>query len=212
MANLAVNFAGISMKNPLFTASGTCGFGRELNDIFPIDKLGGIMVKGTTLQPRLGNDAPRIAETPSGVLNCVGLQNPGIENVLNEQLPWVLQHDLAVLANIAGNSPEDYAELAAKLDGVAGLAGLAGCYFASVPAALALVILGTGLGCAFGSVAHPMTAEHSIEWIYLQTTKGGPRKALAPNEAPVATFVLADEELVAVYAYCNLHGLWKTEI
>lgn len=124
MANLAVNFAGISMKNPLFTASGTCGFGRELNDIFPIDKLGGIMVKGTTLQPRLGNDAPRIAETPSGVLNCVGLQNPGIENVLNEQLPWVLQHDLAVLANIAGNSPEDYAELAAKLDGVAGLAGL----------------------------------------------------------------------------------------
>ncbi|MBQ4052533.1 MAG: desulfoferrodoxin [Clostridia bacterium] len=63
-----------------------------------------------------------------------------------------------------------------------------------------------------GSVAHPMTAEHSIEWIYLQTTKGGQRKALAPNEAPVATFVLADEELVAVYAYCNLHGLWKTEI
>ena len=63
-----------------------------------------------------------------------------------------------------------------------------------------------------GSVAHPMTAEHSIEWIYLQTTKGGQRKVLAPNEAPVATFVLADEELVAAYAYCNLHGLWKTEI
>lgn len=124
MANLAVNFAGISMKNPVFTASGTCGFGKELNNIFPIEKLGGMMVKGTTLQPRLGNDGPRIAETPSGVLNCVGLQNPGIDNVLAEQLPWVLQHDLAVLANIAGSAPEDYAELAARLDGVEGLAGL----------------------------------------------------------------------------------------
>lgn len=124
MTNLAVEFAGIKAKNPVFTASGTCGFGRELNEIFPIDKLGGMMVKGTTLLPRLGNDTPRIAETPSGVLNCVGLQNPGLQNVLAEQLPWVLQHDLAVLVNIAGGEPADYAEIARAIDGVSGVAGL----------------------------------------------------------------------------------------
>lgn len=124
MTKLAVEFAGIKAKNPVFTASGTCGFGRELNEIFPIDKLGGMMLKGTTLQPRLGNPRPRVAETPSGVINCVGLQNPGLQNVLEQQLPWVLQHDLAVLQNIAGSEPAEYAELAAALDKVPGLAGL----------------------------------------------------------------------------------------
>lgn len=124
MTDLAVEFAGIKAKNPVFTASGTCGFGRELNEIFPIDKLGGIMVKGTTLAPRLGNGTPRIAETPAGLLNCVGLQNPGLENVLAEQLPWVLQHDLAVLVNIAGGEPADYAQIAAAVDKVPGVAGL----------------------------------------------------------------------------------------
>lgn len=124
MTNLAVEFAGIKAKNPVFTASGTCGFGQELNEIFPIDKLGGIMVKGTTLQPRLGNNTPRIAETPSGVINCVGLQNPGLEKVLEGPLPWILQHDLAVLVNISGGEPADYAELARELDAVPGVAGL----------------------------------------------------------------------------------------
>ena len=124
MPNLAVEFAGIKAKNPVFTASGTCGFGRELNEIFPIEKLGGMMLKGTTLQPRLGNPTPRVAEAPSGVINCVGLQNPGLQNVLTEQLPWVLQHDLAILQNIAGSEPAEYAEMAAALDKVPGLAGL----------------------------------------------------------------------------------------
>jgi dihydroorotate dehydrogenase (NAD+) catalytic subunit len=124
MAKMAVEFAGIKAKNPVFTASGTCGFGMELNEIFPIDKLGGIMVKGTTLAPRLGNDTPRIAETPSGVINCVGLQNPGLEVILQDYLPWVLQHDLAVLANIAGGAPEDYAQIATAIDKVPGVAGL----------------------------------------------------------------------------------------
>ena len=123
MTKLAVEFAGIKAKNPVFTASGTCGFGRELNEIFPIDKLGGMMLKGTTLQPRLGNPTPRVAEAPSGVINCVGLQNPGLQNVLEQQLPWVLQHDLAVLQNIAGSEPAEYAELAAAFDKVPGLMG-----------------------------------------------------------------------------------------
>lgn len=124
MTNLAVEFAGIKAKNPVFLASGTCGFGKELNEIFPIESLGGIMVKGTTLAPRLGNNTPRIAETPSGLLNCVGLQNPGLDAVLADQLPWICGHDLAVLMNIAGGEPADYAEIARRVDGVPGVAGL----------------------------------------------------------------------------------------
>lgn len=124
MTNLAVEFAGIKAKNPVFLASGTCGFGKELNEIFPIEKLGGIMVKGTTLVPRLGNNTPRIAETPSGLLNCVGLQNPGLDAVLADQLPWICGHDLAVLMNIAGGEPADYAEIARRVDGTPGVAAL----------------------------------------------------------------------------------------
>ncbi len=124
MANLAVEFAGIKAKNPLFTASGTCGYGKELNGIFPISKLGGMMVKGTTVLPRLGNNTPRICETPAGIMNCVGLQNPGVDNVVSEQLPWVLKHDTTILVNIAGGCPEDYAQIATKLDKVEGLHGL----------------------------------------------------------------------------------------
>lgn len=124
MVKMAVNVAGIKMKNPIFTASGTCGFGRELARFFPLEKLGGIMVKGTSLEPRLGNATPRIAETPSGVLNCVGLQNPGLAYNMEHQFPWILQHDLAVVANIAGKEPEDYGQVAATLNQLSGLAGI----------------------------------------------------------------------------------------
>lgn len=124
MTDLAVEFAGIKAKNPVFLASGTCGFGKELNEIFPIEKLGGIMVKGTTLAPRLGNNTPRIAETPSGLLNCVGLQNPGLDAVLEDSLPWICGHDLAVLMNISGGEPADYAEIARRVDGTPGVAAL----------------------------------------------------------------------------------------
>ena len=122
--NLAVSFAGINMKNPVMTASGTCGYGRELSRIFPLEKLGAISVKGTTLEPRSGNATPRIAETPAGLLNCVGLQNPGVAKVVESELPWVVQHDLAVIVNIAGSAVEDYGKVAALVSTVPGLAAL----------------------------------------------------------------------------------------
>ena len=122
--NLAVEFAGIKMKNPVMTASGACGYGRELNRIFPLERLGGISVKGTTLEPRLGNNMPRIAETPAGLLNCVGLQNPGAVKVTQKELPWVVQHDLAVIVNIAGGAVEDYGKVAAMVSNVQGVAAL----------------------------------------------------------------------------------------
>ncbi len=124
MARMDMKIAGFRIKNPVLTASGTCGYGRELNEIFPIEKLGGIMVKGTSLEPRRGNPTPRIAETPSGVLNCVGLQNPGLEEVLHNQLPWITSKDLAVIVNIAGREAEDYGKVAKAISGVPNVAAI----------------------------------------------------------------------------------------
>lgn len=124
MTNMTTNIGGLKMKNPLITASGTCGYGREMSELFDLSLLGGIAVKGTTLEPRLGNPPPRIAETPSGMLNSVGLQNPGIEAVLTKELPFLSQFDTAVILNIAGHSIEEYGLIAERLDGAANLAAV----------------------------------------------------------------------------------------
>ena len=115
MADLQVNLAGVSFKNPLIVASGTFGFGREYAEFYPLSCLGGISSKGITLQERQGNPPPRIAETPSGMLNAVGLQNPGVDHFIQNDLPWLKQQDTVVIANIAGNTPEDYCAMAQKL-------------------------------------------------------------------------------------------------
>ncbi|MFZ5755187.1 MAG: dihydroorotate dehydrogenase [Bacillota bacterium] len=124
MINLAVEVAGIKLKNPVMTASGTFGFGREYSKFYNLSLLGAIMVKGTTLEPRLGNPPPRIAETPAGLLNCIGLQNPGVDAVIKEEIPWLSQYDVPIIVNISGHSLEEYGEIALRLDGVAGVAGL----------------------------------------------------------------------------------------
>ena len=116
MADLSVNVCGIDFKNPVIPASGVFGYGREYEELFPLNKLGGIATKGTTLKLRTGNIAPRIAETPAGMLNSVGLQNPGIDHFISTELPTLLTKDLVILANIAGATPEECAEVAAKLD------------------------------------------------------------------------------------------------
>ena len=116
-SNLAVKIAGVPFKNPVITASGTFGFGKEYNELFPISKLGGISCKGTTLNARAGNPPPRVAETPSGMLNSVGLQNPGVEHFLSDALPWLKTQDITVIANIAGHSTEDYCRAVNMLEG-----------------------------------------------------------------------------------------------
>lgn len=115
MADLKVKVAGVEFNNPLIAASGTFGFGREYSEFYPLSVLGGISCKGITLQARLGNPAPRIAETPSGILNAVGLQNPGVEHFIKNDLPWLKQQGTVIIANIAGNSYEDYCDMAEKL-------------------------------------------------------------------------------------------------
>jgi len=115
MADLKINFAGIEFKNPIVTASGTFGFGREYAEFYDLSKLGGICVKGLTAKPREGNNPPRIAETPMGILNSVGLQNPGIDAFIADELPFLRKFDTVVIANISGNTIEEYAEMAEKL-------------------------------------------------------------------------------------------------
>lgn len=116
MADLSVKIAGVPFKNPVITASGTFGFGREYNELYPISKLGGISCKGTTLHERPGNPPPRIAETPSGIINSVGLQNPGIDVFIEKDLPWLKEQNTTIIANIAGSQLSDYCETAEKLN------------------------------------------------------------------------------------------------
>ena len=108
MADLSLNLCGVHLKNPLIAASGTFGFGREFDELYDISQLGGISVKGLCLGGRLGNPPSRITETPSGMLNCVGLQNPGIESFIENDLPWLLTKDIAVIANFFGTSIDSY--------------------------------------------------------------------------------------------------------
>ena len=108
MADLTVNIAGVEFKNPVITASGTFGFGREYSEFYPLKEIGGLSCKGITLKPRMGNPPPRIAETPSGILNAVGLQNPGVAHFIERDLPWLTEQETVVIANIAGNTPEEY--------------------------------------------------------------------------------------------------------
>ncbi len=116
MADLSVKVAGVEFKNPIIPASGVFGYGREYEEFYPLSKLGGIATKGTTGTLRTGNLSPRIAETPAGMLNSVGLQNPGIDTFIEKELPNLLTKDTVILANIAGSTPEECAEVAAKLD------------------------------------------------------------------------------------------------
>lgn len=116
MANLNVNIGALNLATPVMTASGTFGYGLEFADFVDFHHLGGIIVKGTTLHPRQGNDYPRMAETPQGMLNCVGLQNPGVEHFCQKTYPLIKDLPTNVLVNVSGSSPEDYAECAARIN------------------------------------------------------------------------------------------------
>lgn len=124
MAQLNVKVGGLDLKNPVLTASGTFGYGLEFADFIDLNRLGGFIVKGTTLHPREGNDYPRMAETPSGMLNCVGLQNKGVDYFSEHIYPQLKDIDCNVLVNVSGSSPEDYAECAARIDALDHIPGI----------------------------------------------------------------------------------------
>jgi dihydroorotate dehydrogenase (NAD+) catalytic subunit len=124
-SRLAVELAGLSLKNPLFLAAGTAGYGRELDGVLDLDAIGGIVTKAVSMEPRAGAAAPRVAEFPSGMLNAVGLANPGVEAVRSEHLPWLAARvkETRVLVNVIGSRVEQFAEVVARLDDVRGIDG-----------------------------------------------------------------------------------------
>ena len=123
---LEVEVGGIRMKNPVMTASGTFGYGEEFSPFIDLDKLGAIVLKGITLKPKRGNPPPRIIETPSGILNAIGLQNVGVEVLINKKLPYLQKFTTPVIINISGDTLEEYVELARKLDNISQEKGIAG--------------------------------------------------------------------------------------
>ncbi|MCC3357534.1 dihydroorotate dehydrogenase [Bacillus sp. REN16] len=115
MNRLQVELPGLSLKNPIMPASGCFGFGKEYSKFYDLSELGAIMIKATTAQPRFGNPTPRVAETSAGMLNAIGLQNPGLKKVISEELPWLEQFDVPIIANVAGSQIEDYVEVAREI-------------------------------------------------------------------------------------------------
>lgn len=115
MSRLHVELPGLSLKNPIMPASGCFGFGREYSQFYDLSNLGAIMIKATTAEPRFGNPTPRVAETSAGMLNAIGLQNPGLEKVISEELTWLSQYDVPIIANVAGSLEEDYVKVAQEI-------------------------------------------------------------------------------------------------
>ena len=122
--NTAVEIGKIRMRNPVMTASGTFGFGQELADLVNLNRVGAIVVKGTSLEPWKGNPYPRTVETPAGMLNAIGLQNDGIDSFLSEKLPFLRRFDVPVIVNVVGQTVEEYAEVARRLNDADGVAGI----------------------------------------------------------------------------------------
>ncbi|WML43643.1 dihydroorotate dehydrogenase [Neobacillus sp. PS3-40] len=118
MRGLAIELPGLSLKNPIMPASGCFGFGKEYSQFYDLSILGAIMIKATTVEARFGNPTPRVAETTAGMLNAIGLQNPGLAKVMSEELPWLSQYDVPIIANVAGSTEEDYIEVAKEISKV----------------------------------------------------------------------------------------------
>ncbi len=124
MSMLNVQLPGLNLKNPVMPASGCFGFGREFSGFYDLSELGAIMIKATTVEPRFGNPTPRVAETSAGMLNAIGLQNPGLHKVISEELPFLDQYDVPIIANVAGSTEEDYVAVAKEISKVSNVQAL----------------------------------------------------------------------------------------
>ena len=124
MSMLNVQLPGLNLKNPVMPASGCFGFGREFSEFYDLSELGSIMIKAATVEPRFGNPTPRVAETSAGMLNAIGLQNPGLHKVISEELPFLDQYDVPIIANVAGSTEEDYVAVAKEISKVSNVHAL----------------------------------------------------------------------------------------
>jgi dihydroorotate dehydrogenase (NAD+) catalytic subunit len=181
-SNLSVNLGPLELKNPVLTASGTFGYGREYSHIVDPDLLGGIVVKGLSLKPRAGNPPPRIVETPSGMLNAIGLANVGLEAFLKDKLPWLQALNTAVIVNIYGHGIDEYAAVASGLKGIEGIAAI------EVNISCPNVEQG---GMAFGT--DPAVSARVTERVLKETDKPVIVK-LSPNVTDIRTVARAVEQ------------------
>jgi dihydroorotate dehydrogenase (NAD+) catalytic subunit len=182
MGKLKVTLCGKTFKNPIIAASGTFGFGREYSEFYNISILGGISTKGLTLERREGNPPPRVAETPSGIINSVGLQNPGVDEFIANELKWLKQHDTVIIANIAGNTIEDYCLMAEKVSA-------AGVDMIELNISCPNVKKG---GLAFG--AEPKSVEEITSAVKKRITGNVPLIVkLSPNVTSIAAVAVAAE-------------------
>jgi len=177
--NLNIDFTGVHFKNPVVAASGTFGFGREYGEYYDLSELGGICVKGLTAKPRPGNNPPRIAETPMGMLNSVGLQNPGVDAFIKDELPFLRTYDTVVIANISGNTIDEYAEMTEKLSDVVDIV--------EVNVSCPNVKAG---GMAFGTSTEGVEA---VTEAVMKKTKVPVMVKLSPNVTDIATIAKAAE-------------------
>ncbi|MFO7749466.1 MAG: dihydroorotate dehydrogenase [Desulfobacteraceae bacterium] len=182
MINLSVDINGIRLGNPVMTASGTFGYAGEYRDLVDLDRLGGIVVKGVSLTPSAGNPSPRVVETPSGLLNAVGLENVGIDSFIADKLPFLETLNAPVFANIYGKTPEEYQRLAQIIDTLDGIAGM------EVNISCPNVAAG---GAAFG--VDPRAAFDVVEKVRCATTKHVMVK-LSPNVTDITEIALAAEK------------------
>ena len=182
MSDLRVNLGnGLTLLNPVLTASGTFGYGVEYADFEDISALGGIIVKGTTLHPREGNPYPRMAETPSGMLNAVGLQNPGIDYFVTDTYPKIADIGSKIIVNVSGSAPEDYAEVCEKLDSLEKIAG--------VEINISCPNVKTG-GMAFGTTPHGAA---EVTKAVRKSYKGHVMVKLSPNVTDIVEIAKAVE-------------------
>ena len=186
--NLSVSLGRLKLANPIMVASGTFGFGEEYSDLIDIDALGAIVTKGTSLEPRKGNPAPRTAETPAGMLNSVGLENPGIDVFIKDKLPWLGEAKPAVIVNIIGSTISDYAEISARLNAEVGVDAL------EVNISCPNVSAG---GIAFGSDAQ---AAAEVSRVVRQQTDKPVLVKLTPNVTDIV-------EIAARVAETGINGL-----
>jgi len=174
--DMQVNIGGIAMKNPVMAASGTFGYGKEYADLVDLNRLGALVVKGISLKPEKGNETPRLVEVPAGLINAIGLQNPGFDGFIKDYLPFLKKHKVPVIVNIWGRSINEYAEVAAKFNGIRGVHGL--------EVNISCPNIKTG-GIAFGTDPR-MTAEVVAE--VRQNTKLPLIVKLSPNVTKIGEF------------------------
>lgn len=182
MSRLETQLPGLTLKNPIMPASGCFGFGREFSQLYDLNVLGSIMIKATTEEARFGNPTPRVAETPGGMLNAIGLQNPGLEKVVEQELPWLSQFDLPIIANVAGSQVEDYVEVARTISQVENVHAL--------ELNISCPNVKTG-GIAFGTV--PETARHLTKMVK-EVSEVPVYVKLSPNVSNIVEMAKAVED------------------